>query len=50
MDADAEPNDNVVQEILAHRVVGGGLQFLVRWEGQTEEKNSWVRVEDFLKE
>ena len=46
---DCEPGDYVVEDILAHKVLKDGeLRFLVRWEGYSQEHDTWEPPTSFL--
>jgi DNA invertase Pin-like site-specific DNA recombinase len=36
----------IVEMVLSHRIMRGVLQFLVKWEGYSNEYNEWVNDED----
>ena len=49
VDPEAQPNEWVVEKIHKHRRNGDGkLEFLTKWEGYTEEDNTWEPVDSFI--
>ena len=45
---EGEVDEFLVEKIVAHKVEGGKLKFLVKWEGYGEEEQSWETADKFL--